>query len=70
MERLVAADRSNARWQGDLSVYYEKVGDVLLAQGKLDEALQAYREASSSASALPPRTAAIPRGSAICRCRT
>jgi tetratricopeptide (TPR) repeat protein len=43
-ERLAAADRSNTRWQRDLSVFYERVGDVLKAQGKLDEALEAYRD--------------------------
>ncbi len=37
-ERLVAADRSNTQWQRDLSVSYDKVGNVLEAQGKLDEA--------------------------------
>jgi tetratricopeptide (TPR) repeat protein len=43
-ERLAAADRSNTLWQRDLSVSYNKVGDVLVAQGKLDEALKAYRD--------------------------
>ena len=39
-ERLAAADRSNTGWQRDLSVSYDKIGDVLVAQGKLDEALK------------------------------
>ena len=43
-ERLAAADRSNSGWQRDLSVSYNKVGDVLVAQGKLDDALKAYRD--------------------------
>jgi tetratricopeptide (TPR) repeat protein len=43
-ERLAAFDRSNTRWQRDLSVWYNKVGDVLVAQGELDEALKAYRD--------------------------
>ena len=43
-ERLAAADRSNTEWQRDLSISYEKVGDVLKAQGKLDDALTAYRD--------------------------
>ena len=43
-ERLAAADRSNTEWQRDLSVSYERVGNVLVAQGKLDEALKAYRD--------------------------
>src|SRR6266446_5713853 len=41
---LAAADRSNMQWQRDLSVSYDKVGDVLMAQGRLDEALKAYRD--------------------------
>ena len=36
--------RSNTQWQRDLSVSYDKVGNVLVAQGKLDEALKAYRD--------------------------
>ena len=44
---LAAADRSNTLWQRDLSLSYEKVGDVLMAQGKLEEALEAYRESLS-----------------------
>src|SRR5262249_23068772 len=37
-------DPSNMQWQRDLSISYEKVGYVLAAQGKLDEALKAYRD--------------------------
>src|SRR5262249_22016781 len=50
-ERLAAADRSNMQWQRDLSSSYVKVsdlsvriGDLLVVQGKLDEALKAYRD--------------------------
>jgi len=43
-ERLAAADRSNMQWQRDLSVSYEKIGDVLMAQGRLEETLKAYRD--------------------------
>ena len=35
MERLAKADPGNAGWQRDLSVSYNKVGDVLVAQGNL-----------------------------------
>ena len=38
MERLAAADPSNAGWQRDLSMSYERLGYVLTAQGKLEEA--------------------------------
>ncbi len=43
-ERLAKADPGNAGWQRDLSVSYDKVGDVLVAQGTLPEALKAYRD--------------------------
>jgi tetratricopeptide (TPR) repeat protein len=43
-ERLAASDRSTTGWQSDLSVSYNKVGDVLVAQGKLGEALKSYRD--------------------------
>ena len=33
--------QSNSEWQSDLAVMYEKVGNVLVAQRKLDEALKA-----------------------------
>ena len=39
-----SADPGNAGWQRDLSVSYEKVGDVLVAQGNLPEALKSYRD--------------------------
>jgi hypothetical protein len=43
-EQLVAANRSNMLWQRDLSVSFERIGNVLMAQGKLDEALEFYRD--------------------------
>ena len=39
---LAALDPGNARWRRDLSVSYERLGDVAMAQGKLDEAVRAY----------------------------
>jgi tetratricopeptide (TPR) repeat protein len=41
---LASADPSNAVWQHDLSVSHNKIGDVLVAQGDLAGALNAYRE--------------------------
>jgi len=41
--RLAKAGPDNAGWQRDLSISYEKVGDVLRAQGNLDEALENYK---------------------------
>ena len=43
-ERLAAADRSNSRMAARSVGVYSKIGDVLVAQGKLDEALKAYRD--------------------------
>ena len=37
---LAKADPGNAGWQRDLSVSYNKIGDVLVAQGNLPEALK------------------------------
>ena len=34
----------NAGWQHNLSVSYSKIGDVLMAQGNLAEALKSYRD--------------------------
>jgi tetratricopeptide (TPR) repeat protein len=51
-ERLAASDRSNTEWQRDLTVSYNKVGDVLVAQGKLDEALKSYRDSLAIAERL------------------
>jgi tetratricopeptide (TPR) repeat protein len=42
--RLTAADPSNTDWQRDLSISYNKLGDVAMAQGQLDAAAQAYRD--------------------------
>ena len=44
MERLAKADPSNTEWQSDLSVSYDRTGDVLVAQEKPDEALEIYRK--------------------------
>ena len=42
-ERLAKSDPGNANWQRDLSVSYEKVGDVLVQQSNLAEALKFYQ---------------------------
>jgi hypothetical protein len=41
---IAESDPGNAGWQRDLSVSYNKVGDVLVEQGNLPEALNAYRD--------------------------
>ena len=42
--RVAEVDPGNAGWQRDLSVSYEQVGDVLMAQGNLAEALKSYQD--------------------------
>jgi tetratricopeptide (TPR) repeat protein len=44
MERLARSDPGNADWQHDMALAYDKVGDVLLAQDNLAEALKSYRD--------------------------
>ena len=43
-DRLAKADPGNAGWQRDLSVSYNKIGEVLVAQGNLPEALKSFRD--------------------------
>lgn len=43
-DRLAKADPGNAGWRRDLSISYSRVGDVLVAQGKLAEALASYQD--------------------------
>ena len=47
-ERLAKADPGNAGWQRDLSVSYNKIGDVQVAQGDLPAALKATATGSRS----------------------
>jgi tetratricopeptide (TPR) repeat protein len=42
--RLAQSDPGNTAWQRDLSVSYNKVGDVEVAQGDLAGALKSYRD--------------------------
>ena len=44
IERLAAQDPGNAGWQRDLSVSFNKIGEVQSAKGDLDGALKAYQE--------------------------
>ena len=43
MERLAQSDPGNADWQRDLSVSFERIGDVQVAQGDLSGALKSYQ---------------------------
>jgi predicted negative regulator of RcsB-dependent stress response len=44
LKRLAEADPSNAQWQRDLSLIYERVGDVLKTQGELEAALSSHQD--------------------------
>ena len=44
MADLLAGNPGNAGWQHDLSVSYDKVGDVQVAQGDLAGALKSFRD--------------------------
>ena len=44
IDRLAKSDPGNAGWQHDLSVAYDKVGDVQMAQGDLAGALKSYND--------------------------
>ena len=44
LQGLAGNHKGNAAWQLDLSISYEKVGDALVATGKREEALKAYRD--------------------------
>ncbi|EAQ35809.1 TPR repeat protein [Nitrobacter sp. Nb-311A] len=43
-QQLLRAESDNAGWQRNLSVAHDRVGDVLVAQGKLPEALKPFRD--------------------------
>ena len=44
-EHLATADPGNAKWQRDLSVSHNRIGDVQRAQGDLAAALTSYQAA-------------------------
>ena len=66
-DKLAAADPGNAQWQRDLSVSWNKLGDVRRAQGDLPGALQAFTEARTSRDKLAAADPATPSGSATSR---
>ncbi len=43
-QTLGEQDKNNSQWQQDLSFCYEKMGEVSEASGKLQEAVEDYRE--------------------------
>jgi tetratricopeptide (TPR) repeat protein len=67
-EHLAKADPGNALWQRDLSVSYDRIGDMLVAQGNLPEALKSYRDGLAIRDRLAKADPATPAGGATCRC--
>jgi tetratricopeptide (TPR) repeat protein len=51
-KRLVRAEPSNAEWQHKLFMVQDRIGDMLLEEGNLSEALEAYRAALAIADPL------------------
>jgi hypothetical protein len=51
-ERLAQSDPGSAGWQRDLSVSYNKVGDVQMAQGDLAGSLKSHRDSLAIAERL------------------
>ncbi len=55
IKALANRDPNNAEWQRDLSVSYERVGDIRAARGDRDGALKAYEDGLTIAKALANR---------------
>ena len=51
-QRLTASDPGNTQWQRDLSVSYNKLGEVAVAQGQLAEAARVYGDSLAIAKKL------------------
>jgi hypothetical protein len=64
-DRLAKADPGNASRQRDLSVSYGLVGNVLVAQGNLTEALQSYRDSLAINERLAKAAPAMTSGSTM-----
>jgi len=54
-KKLASGDPSNIEWQRDLSISYNKLGNVALAQSNLDEAARNYGEDLAIAEKLAAR---------------
>ena len=65
MQSLTAQDPSNTQWQRDLSVSYNKIGDVERQAGNLGAARGAYGGGHGHSSLSRRKTLAIRNGSAF-----
>ena len=55
VQALIQRDPNNAEWQRDLSVSYNKIGDISAARGDRDGALKAYKDGLDIAKQLAAR---------------
>jgi len=55
VQALSRSDPNNAEWQRDLSVSYDRVGDISAARGDRDGALKAYKDGLDIRKALAAR---------------
>src|SRR4029453_16397794 len=60
LERLAARDPANTEWQRDLSISYNKIGDVQRAQRDQQAALSSYQQSLQIAEKLAARDPAKP----------
>ena len=65
IERLLATNPSNPRWQRHIGASHENIGTVLEKQGNFAAALQAYRNGLAIVERLVELSRAIPTGSAL-----
>src|SRR5262249_46321946 len=54
-QSLVQRDADNVQWQWDLSASHDRIGDVLIALGKLDDAIASYGSSLAIAETLARR---------------
>jgi tetratricopeptide (TPR) repeat protein len=69
-ERLAASDPTDAQAQRDLSVSYNKLGDVSLQTGAVQDAVDSYRKALDIRERLAASDPTDAQAIAICRSRT
>ena len=62
-ERLAKSDAGNAGWQDDLSVSYDRVGEVQMSQGDLAAVLTAFQAVFAIRGARRNPIPAMPTGS-------
>ncbi len=69
-DRVAKADPGNTESQRGLALLHGRIGDVLMNQDNLPEALKAYRRGFAMAYRLAKAYSVTTHGSAIYRCST